>query len=84
VLLLYRSNNVFDVHGSVHHKYIPIYSYIQQDANLHSLLYLESVLHISGVTSIHHQECIQLYLHNLAIVTPLLLSAVLVEELEPV
>jgi len=30
--------------------------YIQPDATLHSLLYLETALHVSGVTSTHHQE----------------------------
>ena len=48
----------FDVYGSVHRKYIPIY--IKQDATLHSLLYLETVLTVSGFTSTHHQEHIQL------------------------
>jgi hypothetical protein len=38
-------------------------------------LYLEIALHISGVTSTHHQERIQLYLQHLVFVTPLLLSA---------
>ena len=47
-------------------------------------LYLETALHISGGTSTHYQERIQLYLHNLVFVTPLLLSAAIVEELEPV
>ena len=60
---------------------IPIYSYIQQDATLH-YLYLETALHVSGGTSTHHQERIQLYLHHLVFVTPLLLSATIVEELE--
>jgi hypothetical protein len=45
-------------------------------------LYLETALHISGGTSTHHQECIQLYLQHLVFVTPLLLSAAIVEELE--
>ena len=40
-----------------------------------SLLYLETVLHVSGGTSTHHQERIQLYLQHLVFVTPLLLSA---------
>jgi hypothetical protein len=66
----------------VHRKYIPIY--IQQDATLHSLFHLETALHVSGGTSTHHQERIQLYLQHLAFVTPLLLSAAIVEELEPV
>jgi hypothetical protein len=57
--------------------------YIQQDATLHSL-YLEISLHVSGGPSTHHQECIQLYLQNLVFVSPLLLSAAIAEELEPV
>jgi hypothetical protein len=47
-------------------------------------LYLETALHVSGGTSTHHQERIQLYLQHLVFVTPLLLSAAVVEELEPV
>jgi hypothetical protein len=47
-------------------------------------LYLETALHISGGTSTNHQERIQLYLQHLVFVTPLLLSATIVEELEPV
>ena len=47
-------------------------------------LYLETVLHVSGGTSTHHQERILLYLQHLVFVTPLLLSAAIVEELEPV
>jgi hypothetical protein len=43
---------------------------------------METVLHISGGTSTHHQERIQLYLQNLVFVTPLLLSAAIVEKLE--
>jgi hypothetical protein len=45
-------------------------------------LYLEIALHVSGDTSTHHQERIQLYLQHLVFVTPLLLSAAIVEELE--
>ena len=45
-------------------------------------LYLETALHVSGVTSTHHQERIQLYLQHLVFVTPLLLPAAIVEELE--
>jgi hypothetical protein len=37
-------------------------------------LYLETALHVSGVTSTHHQEHIQLYLQHLLFVTPLLLT----------
>jgi hypothetical protein len=47
-------------------------------------LYLETALHVSGVTSTHHQERVQLYLQHLVFVTPLLLSAAIAEELEPV
>jgi hypothetical protein len=44
-------------------------------------LYLETALHVSGGTSTHHQERIQLNLQHLVFVTPLL-SAAIVEELE--
>jgi hypothetical protein len=47
-------------------------------------LYLETSLHVSGGTYTHHQVRIQLYLQHLVFVTPLLLSAAIVEELEPV
>jgi hypothetical protein len=47
-------------------------------------LYLETAIHVSDGTSNHHQESIQLYLQHLVFVTPLLLSAAIVEELEPV
>jgi len=56
--------------------------YIQQDATLHSLFYLETALHVSGGTITHHQERKQLDLRRLVFVTPLLLSAAIVEELE--
>ena len=72
--------DTFNAHGPVHHKNIPIY--IQQDAALHSLFYLETALHVSGGTSTHHQECIQLYLQHLVFVPQLLLPAAIVEELE--
>jgi hypothetical protein len=38
-------------------------------------LYLETALRVSGVTSTHHQELIQLYLQHLVFVTLLLLPA---------
>jgi len=56
--------------------------YIQQDATLHSLFYLETALHVSSGTTTHHQERKQLYLQHLVPVTPLLRSAAIVEELE--
>jgi hypothetical protein len=47
-------------------------------------LYLETPVHVSGGNSTHHQERIKLYLQRLVFTTPLLLSAAIVEELEPV
>jgi hypothetical protein len=47
-------------------------------------LYLETPLQVSGGTSTHHHERIQLYLQHLVFVTLLLLSAAIVEDLEPV
>ena len=49
---------------------------------LHSLFYLETALHVSGGTTTHHQECIQLYLQHLVFVTLLLLPATIVEEFQ--
>ena len=68
------------VHGLVRKDYILIY--IQQDAKLHSLFYLETALHVSGGNITHHQERKQLYLQHMVFVTPLLLSAAIVEEAE--
>jgi hypothetical protein len=45
-------------------------------------LYLETALHVSGGTSTYYQDRIQLYLQQLVFVTPLLLSAAIMEELE--
>jgi hypothetical protein len=45
-------------------------------------LYLETALHVSGGTTTHHQERIQLYLQHLVFVIPLLLHAAIVEVLE--
>ena len=50
----------FNVHGSVHRNNNNIIMYIQQDATLHSLFYLETALHVSGGTTTHHQERKQL------------------------
>jgi hypothetical protein len=47
-------------------------------------LYLETALHVSGGNSTYRQEGIQLYLQHLVFVTPLLLSAAIVVELEQV
>jgi len=69
----------FNIHGSVRHKNIVVY--IQQDATLCGLFYLETALRVSGGTTTHHQERKQLYLQHLVFVTPLLLPATIVVEL---
>jgi hypothetical protein len=58
----------FNVHGSMHRNNILIY--IQQDATLHSLFYLETALHVLGGTITHHQERKQLYLQHLVRTPP--------------
>ena len=72
-----KSGIKFNVHGSVHRKNILIY--IQQDAALRSLFYLETALHVSVGTFIHHQERKPLYLQHLVFVRPLLLPAAIAE-----
>jgi len=57
----------------MHHNNILIY--IQQDATLHSLFYLQTTLHILGGTTIHYEERKQLYLQQLVYVTLSLLPA---------
>ena len=60
-----------------------IFQYISDKMQRYTIyLYLKTALHISGGISTHHQERIQLYLQHLVFVTPLLLSAAIVEELE--
>ena len=64
---------------------VSIFQYISNKMQRYTVyLYLETELHVSDGTSTHHQERIQLYLQRLVFVTPLLLSAAIVEELEPV
>jgi hypothetical protein len=64
---------------------VSIFQYISNKMQRYTVyLYLETALHVSGGSSIHHQERIQLYLQHLVFVTPLLLSAAIVEVLEPV
>jgi hypothetical protein len=67
-------------------KYIlSIFQYISNKMQRYAVyLYLETALHVSGGTSTHHQERKQLYIQHLVFVTPLLLSAAIVEEMEPV
>jgi hypothetical protein len=58
---------------------VSIFQYISDKMQRYTVyLYLETALHISGCTSTHHQEYIQLYLQHLVFVTPLLLSAAIV------
>jgi hypothetical protein len=64
---------------------VSIFQYISNKMQRYIVyLYLENTLHVSGGTSTHHQERIQLYLQHLLFVTPLLLSAAVLRELEPV
>jgi hypothetical protein len=64
---------------------VSIFQYISNKMQSYTVyLYLKTALHVSGGISTHHQESIQLYLQHLLFVTPLLLSAAIVEELEPV
>jgi len=55
---------------------VNIFQYISNKMQLYTAyLYLETALHISGGTSTHYPECIQLYLQHLVFVTQLLLPA---------
>ena len=49
VFMYFKVFNVFNFYGSVHRKNILMY--VQQDATLHSLFYLEIALHFSGGTT---------------------------------
>jgi hypothetical protein len=62
---------------------VSIFQYISNKMQHYTVyLYLETTLHVSGGTSTHYQERIQLYLQHLVFVTLLLLSAAIVEKLE--
>jgi hypothetical protein len=62
---------------------VSIFQYISNKMQRYTVyLYLETVVHVSGGTSTHHQERIQLYLQHLVFVTPLLLPAAILKELE--
>jgi hypothetical protein len=62
---------------------VSIFQYISNKLQHYTVyLYLEIALHVSGGTSTHHQEGIQLYLHHLVFVTLLLLPTAIAEELE--
>jgi len=55
---------------------VNIFQYISNKMELYTgYLYLQTALHVSGGTSTHHQERLQLYLQHLVFVTPLLLPA---------
>jgi len=55
---------------------VNIFQYISNKMQLYTAyLYLETALHVSGGTSTHHQERVQLYLQHLVLFTPLLLPA---------
>jgi len=64
---------------------VSIFQYIFNKMQCYTVyLYLETALHVSGGTSTCHQDRIQPYLQHLVFVTPLLLPAAIVEELESV
>jgi hypothetical protein len=64
---------------------VNIFQYISNKIQRYTIyLYMKTALHVSGGTSTYHQERIQLYLQHLVFVTPSMLSAAIVEELEPV
>jgi hypothetical protein len=59
-----------------------ILTYIQQDATLHSLFYLETSLRVSGGTIAYHQECKTTVSTAPGICHAVLPSAAIVEKLE--
>jgi hypothetical protein len=61
-------NSTIKQNSNWHNAFILIY--IQQDATLHSLFYLETALHVLGGTSTHLQERKQLHLQHLVFVKP--------------
>ena len=63
-VLFYSSDQSFE------HYVNNILIYIQQDATLRSLFYLETALHVSGGTITHYQEGKQLYLQHPVFVIP--------------
>jgi hypothetical protein len=90
-MFLYLITSDFKVHGSVHRKNILIY--IQQDANLYGLFYLETALRVSQITvSTASGTChtvTAIWRHCGRVGTGLsvlwvVLSGAIVEELEPV
>jgi hypothetical protein len=53
---------------------VNVFQYISNKVQLYTVyLYMKTALRVSGGTSTHHQERMQLYLQHLVFVTPLLL-----------
>jgi hypothetical protein len=64
---------------------VSVFQYISNKMQRYTVyLYLKTTLYVSGGTFTHYQERIHLYLQHLVFVTPLLISAAIVKELEPV
>jgi hypothetical protein len=62
---------------------VNIFQYISNKTQRYTVyLYLETALCVSGGTSTYYQERIQVYIQQLVFVTPLLLSAAILEEVE--
>ena len=77
--------NVEDILSSEYSELPVVFQYISNKMQRYTVyLYLETALHVSGGTSTHHQERLQLYLQHLVFVTPLLLPVAIVKELKPV
>jgi hypothetical protein len=76
-------SNLFNVHGSVHRNNILVYN-SNKTHKSQSLFNLATALHVSGVTNTHLQE------HKTTVTTApgnrytALLSAAIVEDLEPI
>jgi hypothetical protein len=65
-----------DILKILHNHNQQIFQYISNKMQPYTVyLYLETAVQVSGGTSTHHHECIQLYLQHLVFVTPLLLPA---------
>ena len=74
---------VLGIFLSARYDLLLLFQYMSNKMQLYTLyLYLKTALHVSGGTATHHQERIQLYLQHLVFVTPIMLSAAIVEELE--
>jgi hypothetical protein len=58
------------------------FKYNQQDPTLYNMLYYCQVLHVSGVSPVHHQE-LKNFTHSICYVPGLLAATVSVVQLEP-